>query len=63
VGDGGLQQRKLSEEWQQPLGADHKVRFLDRFDEFAIGRFFSPNLRALKSAARAEAGGQGAGSR
>lgn len=59
---GELQQQKLSEEWNKPLGADHKLRFLDLFDEFAIGRFFSPNLQALKSAARAGAGGRSAGS-
>jgi len=51
---GQLQQQKLSDEWKKPLGADHKLRFLDLFDEFAIGRFFSPNLHTLKSAARAE---------
>jgi len=51
---GHLQQQKLSREWQKPLGADHKLRFLDLFDEFPISRFFSPNLRTLKSAARAE---------
>jgi len=51
---GELQQQKLAEEWGKPLGADHKLRFLEQFDDFAIGRFFSPNLRALKDAARAE---------
>lgn len=51
---GQLQQQKLSDEWKKPLGADHKLRFLDLFDEFPISRFFSPNLRTLKSAARAE---------
>ncbi|HEX5612491.1 MAG TPA: hypothetical protein VFX67_07540 [Burkholderiales bacterium] len=52
---GELQQQRLAEEWQQPLGADHKLRFLDWFEEFTIGRFFSPNLRALKEAARSDA--------
>jgi hypothetical protein len=51
---GQLQQQKLSDEWRKPLGADHKLRFLDLFDEFPISRFFSPNLRTLKRAARAE---------
>lgn len=51
---GELQQQRLAEEWQQPLGADHKLRFLDWFDEFTIGQFFSPNLQALKEAARSD---------
>lgn len=51
---GQSQQQKLSEEWKRPLGADHKLRFLDLFDDFPISRFFSPNLRTLKSAARAD---------
>jgi hypothetical protein len=50
---GELQQEKLAREWQQTLGADHKLRFLNQvFQDFTIGRFFSPNLRALKSAAQ-----------
>ena len=50
---GELQQEKLAEEWQQPLGADHKLRFLDQvFQGFTVGRFFSPNLRDLRSAAK-----------
>ena len=50
---GELQQEKLAEEWKQPLGADHKLRFLNQvFQDFTVGRFFSPNLRALKNAAQ-----------
>jgi len=50
---GELQQEKLAEEWRQPLGADHKVKFLNQvFQDFTVGHFFSPNLRALKSAAQ-----------
>jgi hypothetical protein len=53
---GELQQEKLAEEWKQPLGADHKVRFLNQvFQDFIVGHFFSPNLRALKSAAQERA--------
>lgn len=53
---GELQQEKLAEEWQQPLGADHKLRFLEQvFQDFTVGRFFSPNLRDLKSAAKQRA--------
>ena len=53
---GELQQEKLAAEWKKPLGADHKVRFLNQvFQEFNVGHFFSPNLRALKSAARERA--------
>jgi hypothetical protein len=49
---GELQQEKLAQEWKKPLGADHKVRFLNQvFQDFTVGHFFSPNLRALKSAA------------
>ncbi|MGH8673567.1 MAG: hypothetical protein ACREVG_04580, partial [Burkholderiales bacterium] len=49
---GELQQKKLAEEWRQPLGADHKLQFLNQvFQGFTVGRFFSPNLRELKSAA------------
>ena len=54
---GELQQQKLAAEWQQPLGAEHKLKFLNQvFQDFTIGRFFSPNLRALKDAARDRAG-------
>lgn len=50
---GELQQQKLAEEWKRPLGAEHKVRFLNQiFQEFTVGRFFSPNLRELKDAAQ-----------
>ena len=50
---GELQQQKLAAEWKQPLGAEHKLKFLNQvFQDFTIGRFFSPNLRALKDAAR-----------
>ena len=50
---GELQQERLAEEWKQPLGAEHKLRFLNQvFQDFTVGRFFSPNLRALKDAAR-----------
>ena len=50
---GELQQDLLAEEWKQPLGAEHKLRFLNQvFQDFTIGRFFSPNLRDLKSAAK-----------
>lgn len=50
---GDLQQERLAEEWKQPLGAEHKLRFLNQiFQDFTIGRFFSPNLRDLKSAAK-----------
>ena len=50
---GDLQQERLAEEWKQPLGAEHKLRFLNHiFQDFTIGRFFSPNLRELKNAAR-----------
>lgn len=50
---GELQQEKLAEEWKQPLGADHKLRFLNQvFQDFTVGRFFTPNLRALKNAAQ-----------
>lgn len=53
---GELQQERLAEEWKQPLGAEHKLRFLDQvFQDFTIGRFFSPNLRELKNAARERA--------
>ena len=53
---GELQQEKLAEEWKKPLGADHKVRFLNQvFQDFTVGHFFSPNLRALKSAAQERA--------
>ena len=49
---GETQQEKLAQEWKQPLGADHKLRFLNQvFQDFTVGRFFSPNLRALKNAA------------
>jgi len=50
---GELQQEKLAQEWKKPLGADHKVRFLNQvFQDFTVGHFFSPNLRALKSSAQ-----------
>lgn len=50
---GELQQERLAEEWKQPLGAEHKLRFLEHvFQDFTIGRFFSPNLRELKTAAK-----------
>jgi hypothetical protein len=50
---GELQQERLSEEWKQPLGAEHKLRFLNQvFQDFTVGKFFSPNLRALKDAAK-----------
>ena len=50
---GERQQEKLAEEWKQPLGADHKLRFLNQvFQDFTVGRFFSPNLHALKNAAQ-----------
>ena len=50
---GELQQKRLAEEWKQPLGAEHKLRFLNQvFQDFTVGRFFSPNLRALKDAAK-----------
>ena len=50
---GELQQDRLAEEWKQPLGAEHKLQFLNHvFQDFTIGRFFSPNLRELKDAAR-----------
>jgi hypothetical protein len=50
---GELQQERLAEEWKQPLGAEHKLRFLNQvFQDFTVGRFFSPNLRDLKSAAQ-----------
>ena len=50
---GELQQERLAEEWKQPLGAEHKLRFLNQvFQDFTVGRFFSPNLRALKNAAQ-----------
>jgi len=50
---GELQQERLAQEWKQPLGAEHKLRFLNQvFQDFTVGRFFSPNLRALKDAAR-----------
>ncbi len=50
---GELQQERLAEEWKQPLGAEHKLRFLNQvFQDFTVGRFFSPNLRALKDAAK-----------
>ena len=53
---GEQQQEKLAEEWKEPLGADHKLRFLNHvFHDFTIGRFFSPNLRALKDAAQQRA--------
>jgi hypothetical protein len=53
---GELQQERLAEEWKKPLGADHKLRFLNQvFQEFTVGHFFSPNLRALKSAAQERA--------
>jgi hypothetical protein len=50
---GELQQERLAEEWKQPLGAEHKLRFLNQvFQDFTVGRFFSPNLRALKAPPR-----------
>lgn len=50
---GEQQQEKLAEEWKRPLGAEHKIRFLNEiFQEFTVGRFFSPNLRELKDAAQ-----------
>ncbi len=50
---GEQQQEKLAEEWKRPLGAEHKIRFLNEiFQEFTVGRFFSPNLRDLKEAAQ-----------
>lgn len=50
---GELQQDKLAEEWKQPLGADHKLRFLNQvIQDFTVGRFFSPNLRELRNAAQ-----------
>jgi len=50
---GELQQEKLAEEWKRPLGAEHKLSFLNQiFQEFTVGRFFSPNLRDLKDAAQ-----------
>jgi hypothetical protein len=53
---GEQQQEKLAEEWRKPLGADHKLRFLNQvFQEFTVGHFFSPNLRALKNAAQERA--------
>ena len=53
---GELQQEKLAEEWRKPLGADHKVKFLNQvFQDFTVGHFFSPNLRALKNAAQERA--------
>ena len=53
---GELQQERLAEEWKQPLGAEHKLRFLNQvFQDFTVGRFFSPNLRALKNAAKERA--------
>jgi 3'5'-cyclic nucleotide phosphodiesterase family protein len=53
---GERQQEKLAEEWKKPLGADHKVRFLNQvFQDFTVGHFFSPNLRALKNAAQERA--------
>jgi hypothetical protein len=53
---GERQQEKLAQEWKKPLGADHKVRFLNQvFQDFTVGHFFSPNLRALKNAAQERA--------
>jgi hypothetical protein len=53
---GELQQEKLAEEWKKPLGADHKVWFLNQvFQDFTVGHFFAPNLRALKRAAQERA--------
>jgi len=50
---GELQQDKLAEERKQPLGSKHKLHFLNQvFQEFTVGRFFSPNLRDLKMAAQ-----------
>jgi len=50
---GELQQDKLAEERKQPLGSKHKLHFLNQvFREFTVGRFFSPNLRDLKTAAQ-----------
>jgi len=50
---GELQQQKLAEERKQPLGAEHKLRFLNEVvQEFTVGRFFSPNLRELKDTAQ-----------
>ena len=50
---GELQQEKLAEEWKRPLGAEHKIHFLNEiFQEFTVGQFFSPNLRELKNAAQ-----------
>lgn len=53
---GEVQQERLAEEWKQPLGAEHKLRFLNQvFQDFTVGRFFSPNLKALKDAAQERA--------
>ena len=50
---GELQQENLARERKQPLGSTHKLRFLNQvFQEFTVGRFFSPNLHDLKTAAQ-----------
>ena len=54
---GELQQERLAEEWKRPLGAEHKLHFFNQiFQEFTVGRFFSPNLRELKEAAQDRVG-------
>jgi len=50
---GDLQQENLARERKQPLGSEHKLHFLNQvFQGFTVGRFFSPNLRDLKTAAQ-----------
>lgn len=50
---GEMQQENLARERKQPLGSTHKLYFLNQvFQQFTVGRFFSPNLRDLKTAAQ-----------
>ena len=51
-----LTQSKLSKEWARPMTAVDKLFFLERiFGDFAVGRFFSPNVQRLKEAMRTKA--------
>ncbi len=53
---GELTQSNLSKEWGRPMTAVDKLFFLERiFGDFAVGRFFSPNVQRLKEAMRTKA--------
>ena len=53
---GELTQSNLSKEWGRPMTAVDKLFFLERiFGDFAVGRYFSPNVARLKDAMRKKA--------